>query len=210
MPGMWHFEDVQIQLVDTPPVTAEHMPAGLLGTVRSSDIVALVVDASADPLEQAEMVMGLLACRGVGLRSLPHHELDVSDPGLHSGILIANKIDCARAEDIATLRELHAGRVEVQTVSALTGEGLNDLQRRLWQLLNVIRVYTRQPGKPPDLQKPFTLASGSTVQDLAATIHRELPERMKFARIWGDGRFSGQHVHRTEPLRDKDIVEVHE
>ena len=77
-------------------------------------------------------------------------------------------------------------------------------------MLAVVRVYTKRPGKPPDNDCPFTLPIGSTIDDLAREIHRELPEKMKFARIWGDGRFNGQQIHRTEPLRDKDIVEIHE
>lgn len=46
--------------------------------------------------------------------------------------------------------------------------------------------------------------------ELARQIHRDLPERMKFARLWGHRRFEGQQVHKTEPLRDKDVVEIHE
>jgi hypothetical protein len=65
-------------------------------------------------------------------------------------------------------------------------------------------------GKAPDLGKPFVLPLGSTVADLARNIHRDLPDRMKFARLWGHSRFAGQHVHKTELLRDRDIVEIHE
>ena len=77
-------------------------------------------------------------------------------------------------------------------------------------MLALIRVYTKQPHKPPDNAKPFTLERGSTVEDLARLIHQKLPAKMKFARIWGDGRFAGQQVHRTEVLHDKDVVEIHE
>jgi ribosome-interacting GTPase 1 len=36
-----------------------------------------------------------------------------------------------------------------------------------------------------------------------------LPEKMRHARIWGPGRHDGQHVHRTETLRDREVVEIH-
>ena len=209
-PGMWAYEDVQIELVDTPPLTSEHVPAGLIGTIRSSDIVAAVIDAAAGPLEQAEALVSLLGQRGMSLRSVPRNELDAADASQHSGIIVANKIDIADRQEIETLRDLYAGRLEVHPVSAVSGEGLGDLLKRLWKLLAVIRVYTKEPGKPPDRNRPFTLDAGSTVEDLAGEIHRELPAKMKYARIWGDGRFSGQQVHRTEPLRDKDIVEIHQ
>ena len=74
----------------------------------------------------------------------------------------------------------------------------------------MVRVYTKRPGRRGGLGDPFTLPMGSSIEDLARGIHRDLPEKMKFARIWGEGRFDGQQVHRTELLHDKDIVEIHE
>ncbi len=207
-PGMWNYEDTQIELVDTPPIVAEQVPAGLMGTIRSSDIVCVVVDSATEPLAQAEMVLETFTARGLELRSVPRNEID--QPSQHSGIIVANKADAAPAENISTLRELYAGKLEVYPASAATGQGLDALVERLWQLLAVIRVYTKQRGKRPDLDRPFTLEAGSTIEDLARAIHQELPAKMKFARIWGQGRFDGQQVHRTELLRDKDVVEIHE
>jgi hypothetical protein len=209
-PGMAKYKDVQIELIDTPPVVADHLPGGLLGTIRNSDIIAIVVDASVDPLEEVEMVAGLLAERGVVLRSVATAELDHDDPNEHAGLIVANKADLAEAETIATLRQLYADRLEVLPVSAATGEGLERLIERFWEMLSVVRVYTKQPGAPADMVKPFTLPTGSTVEDLAREIHRELPEKMKFARFWGPGRHQGLQVHRTEVLRDGDVVEIHE
>lgn len=210
VPGMCNYEDVQIELVDTPPVTADHVPGALMGTIRAADILLIVVDASADPLEQIETVTGLLGARGLVLRSVPLGELDPSDFNQKSTLVAANRIDLAPADTAPTLRELYAGRLEIIGVSAATGEGLDALIRRLWQMLSLVRVYTKQPGKPPDRTRPFTLDIGSTVEDLAREIHRDLPEKMKYARVWGDGRFAGQQVHRTEVLRDGDVVEIHQ
>ena len=208
VPGMWRYEDVQIELVDTPPVTPGHVPPGLTGTIRSADIICIMVDASAEPLEQVETVRDLLTARGLMLRSAPRNELDSADRNQRSCIIVANKVDLAPPENVAALRELYAGRLEVCPISAATGEGLDALRERLWRLLAVVRVYTKKPGLPPDNDQPFTLQIGSTVEDLAREIHRELPGTMKYARIWGDGRFDGQHVQRTEVLRDKDVVEI--
>jgi hypothetical protein len=208
--GMCHWEDVQIELVDTPPITPEHLPGGLLGTIRGANIVAIVVDASADPLEETEVTLDLLNNRGLTLKTIAHGEMDPSDFNALSAIIVANKADVADDSTLATLKELYAGRLEVWPVSAVTGQGLDGWVRRLWGLLSLVRVYTRQPGKPADKGKPFTLPLGSTIDDLAREIHRELPEKMKFARIWGNGRFAGQQVHRTEVLHDGDQVEIHE
>lgn len=209
VPGMWQYEDVQIELVDTPPVTPDHVPPGLTGTIRAADIICIMADVAAEPLEQVEMVWDLLTGRGLVLRSVPRTELDAADRNQRSCIVVANKVDLAAPDGVAALRELYADRLEVCPISAATGEGLDALRDRLWQLLAVVRVYTKKPGRPPENDQPFTLEIGSTIEDLAGEIHRELPETMKYARIWGEGRIGGRHVQRTEVLRDKDVVEIH-
>ena len=127
-----------------------------------------------------------------------------------SGLLVANRCDIAPPDNIPTLRELYADRLDILPVSAATGEGLDELRDRIWALLAVIRIYTKQPGKPADYDKPFTLDAGSTIADLAREVHRELPEKMRYARVWGEHHFDGQQVRRDEPLGDKDVVEIHE
>jgi len=210
VPGMCAYEDVQIQLVDTPPMTPEHVPAGLMGTVRGADVIAIVVDAAGDGMEEADAILGILTERGVGLRSVPRGQIDAEGPHRRSAVLIANKSDAARPGNVEALKELYAARLDVLPVSAATGDGIDRLIRRLWQLLDVVRVYTKQPGKPPDSAQPYILRSKATLADLAHEIHRDLPEKMRFARIWGQGRFDGQRAQRGEILRDKDIVEIHE
>lgn len=209
-PGMWPYEDVQIQLVDTPPMTADHVPSGLMGTVRSSDVIGIVVDLSADPLEQAETVLKILADRGLELRSVPRTELDKDKPAQHVAVLLATKVDLpVSAENLDILSELYKDKIQILPISALSGQGLDQLCRRLWELLGVIRIYTKEPGKPVDRERPYVLPVGSTLTDLAASIHRDLPTLMKYARVWGDGRFAGAQIQRTEVLRDKDVVEIH-
>jgi len=209
-PGMWHLDDVQIELVDTPPITPEHVPTGLMGTIRNADVVCVVVEAGGAALEQAEMVLGVLRERGLELRTAPRTELNASDGGLRPGLLVPNKADASEPGAAAALRELYDGNLEVFCVSAQTKQGLEDLFRRLWELLAMVRVYAKEPGRPAQMEKPFVLPAGSTIADLARLIHRDLPETMKFARLWGHSRFVGQQVHKTETLRDRDIVEIHE
>lgn len=209
-PGMWSREDVQIELVDTPSLTAGHLPPGLLGTIRSADVICVVVDASGEALEQIEMATGLLAEKGISLRSRPRNLLEASVAGQRSSLVLANKVDAAAPGSVEALKELYDGQLEVLAVSARTRHGLDDWFKKLWELLAIIRVYAKRPGHPADLGQPFALPLGSTVEDLARRIHRELPARMKHARIWGNGRHEGQPVHRNEVLRDRDIVEIHQ
>jgi ribosome-interacting GTPase 1 len=209
-PGMWAMDDVQIELVDTPPFTAEHVPAGLMGTIHNADVVCVVAEAGDAALDQVEMALGVLRARGLTLRSAPRNELAAAGAGLRPGLIVANKAELAVAGTLEMLRELYGGNLDTFAVSARTRRGLDDMFRRLWALLAMIRVYPKEPGKPPDRHKPFLLPAGATVADLARLIHRDLPETMKFARLWGHGRFEGQPVHRTEVLRDGDVVEIHE
>jgi len=209
VPGMWGFEDTQIQLIDTPPITADHVPPGLMGTIRMADILAVVVNAAEAPLAGAQMVLGVLGERGLSLRSTPRNELDGS-PEVRSGVLVADKCDLAPEGDLEAFAELMDSPLEILPVSGITGDGLDALLAELWRLLAVIRVYTKEPGHPADRDNPFTLPIGSTVEDLAGAIHREIPEKMRFARIWGDGRYQGQRVRKDERLHDKDVVEIHQ
>jgi hypothetical protein len=209
-PGMWVLDDMQIELVDTPPFTAERMPAGLIGTIHNADVVCVVAEAGDAALDQVEMALGVLRARGLTLRSVPRNELAAAGAGFRPGLIVANKAELTSAGTLETLRELYRGNLEVIAVSAGTGRGLDDLFRRLWALLAMIRVYAKEPGKPLDRHRPFLLPAGATIADLARLIHRDLPETMKFARLWGHGRFEGQPVHRTEVLRDGDAVEIHE
>ena len=126
------------------------------------------------------------------------------------GLLVATHADSAGPGDLATLAELYAGRLTVCPVACTTRDGFDALGGHIWRLLNVIRVYTKRPGEKADMASPYTLPRGAAVEDLALAIHRDLPEKLKFARIWGGSHHDGQQVHRTEPLGDRDIVEIHE
>ncbi len=209
-PGMWFMDDAQIELIDTPPVAAGHVPSGLMGTLRNAHVVCVVVEANNNSLEHAEIVLNVLRERGLMLRSIPVNQINRADPSMHSGLIVANKADLADPDTVELLRVLYAGTLDVLAVSALTKAGLPELFKRLWELLAMIRVYSKEPGKPPDLRKPFILPAGSTVAELARLIHRELANSMKFARLWGHSRFDGQLVPKTELLHDRDIVEIHE
>ena len=75
-------------------------------------------------------------------------------------------------------------------------------------MLEIVRVYTKTPGKEPDLGTPFVLKKGSKIEDLAAKIHKDFLEKFKSARVWGKNVYDGQMVQRDHILHDGDIVEV--
>lgn len=223
VPGMMAFEDVQVQLVDLPPITAEFFPKGMMGLIKGADGALLVADLAAESvLDDLEAI----------LRALDEGRVDLLDPELPPpaapaqegeeeavpsrlrtrlpAMLLASKADAPGAADrLALLWELFADRFAPVTLSTVTGEGFDELPGRVFRMLDRIRVYSKEPGKPPDMTQPFVLKRGSTVLDLAARIHRDFPDHLREARIWGSARFGGQAVQRDHVLVEKDIVELH-
>ena len=94
-------------------------------------------------------------------------------------------------------------------VSVIDDESLNRLAEKIFHILKIVRVYTKLPGKKPDMNQPFTLPQGSNVNDLAFNVHRELADKLRYARIWGQNKYPGQQVPREHILLDKDIIELH-
>lgn len=212
IPGMMPFENVAIQLVDTPAISPEHWEPWLGDVVRRADAVLLLCDLSTDEaLEQVETVLERM--RSIKIELVGSHPSgNPFPPGLtyRRTRIAGNKAETPEAlERWEVLRELYGERFPMSLISAATGYGLEDLKRSLWEDLGVIRVYSKPPGKPPDLEEPFILKKGSTVEDLAAEVHQDFLRRLKMARVWGSTRFPGQAVERDYVLADGDVVELH-
>jgi ribosome-interacting GTPase 1 len=204
VPGMAHYEDVPIQLVDMPPITADFVTPGQTNTYRNCDLIAIVIDLAADVLEQIEIC----------LKFLESHELlavtEQQADKLHKqAFVIGTKSDIAPEGTLSTLKEITNRPFEYIDISVKTAYNLDKLVLLCFNLLRVIRIYAKPPGKPPDMKEPFTIPAGSTVMGLATHIHRELAEKLKTARAWGTGVYDGQSVQRTHVLHDKDIIELH-
>jgi ribosome-interacting GTPase 1 len=209
--GMMEWEDARVQLIDTPPITADYLEGYLSSMARSADACVLVVDlADDDGPFAAEAVLERLAQVKTVLTGRPPAQGD--DPAIHytRTMIAANKADAPGAADrLDVVQELFAGRFPVHVLDAETGRGLEDLRTAIYRFLNVIRVYSKKPGKPADMASPFTVPAGSTVLQLAEHVHRDFADKLKSARIWGTGVFDGQTVTRDHVLHDKDIVELH-
>jgi ribosome-interacting GTPase 1 len=208
LPGMMAFEDVQIQLIDLPPTHPDFPESWIYDMIRNADAALLVADLSdPDLLEDLETTLGELGKAKVelGRGPLPNAAGWLAKPTL----LVANQRDASEAEEnLEVLRELY-GRFRILPASAETGEGLEGLRRSVFELLRLIRVYTKAPGKKPDLTAPYVLKRGSRLIDLAAQVHQDFLTQLKYARVWGHGKFEGQMVNRDYPLADKDVVELH-
>lgn len=210
-PGMALHEDVPIELVDLPPMTPESILPALINAIRHTHVVLLVADLSSPSvLEDLEALLAALATHEIEFE--PLHE---EDEGGHmrvgpQGLIVCTKCDLPGAMDtFGVLQELGPKYPEMLPVSAATGEGLDEMMRRIFVMLNVIRAYAKEPGKPADKEKPFILPIDSTVDELARMVHKDIAENLKFARVWGSSGHSGQQVHGSHVLHDKDTVELH-
>ncbi|MCX7912023.1 MAG: 50S ribosome-binding GTPase [Dehalococcoidales bacterium] len=211
IPGMMKFENVQIQLVDTPPLSDSPPEWWLLNIIRRADGLAVVVDLGQDAVSQAERVFSILHGKRLMVFGLDGEPGDEENRANYKrAMIIANKSDLDIAQtNFTLLKEHYEAKIPVVAVSALSGAGLEELKKQLFRMLNLIRVYTKPPGGKADFNEPIVLEQGSTVEDAAASIHRSFASRLKFARIWGSGKFDGIMVRRDYVLEDGDVIELH-
>jgi len=209
VPGMMQYEDVHIQLVDMPPITADFVTPGQVGTYRNCDLIGIIVDLSGDAEEQLKVCLEFLEERSLLLdEQTPAYDEQGNVLGKRA-ICICTKSDIAQPVAIEKLKAAAGNRFECVSVSTASQEQIQALAKVLFEQLRIIRVYAKPPGEKADMEEPFTMPAGATVQDLAKSIHRELAEKLKNARIWGTGVYDGQNVHLTHVLHDKDVVELH-
>jgi ribosome-interacting GTPase 1 len=196
-PGMMRFEDIAFQLVDLPPLNDEHVEPWVFDIVRHADLLWIVVTVE-NAVDGLELTRRLLVEKGI----------DPAEVG--RAIVVATGIDREGGDDdVAIVDELLEHRWALSPVSVMTNRGIDELARRTFESLHILRVYTKQPGKPADRKAPFTLRRGATVGDLAARVHKDLAAAMKHARVWGPAVFDGQVVYADHVLAEGDIVEIH-
>lgn len=109
-----------------------------------------------------------------------------------------------RLEDVLKEFSIYKPRIEITEKIEI-----RDLKKRIWEILRLIRVYCKEPGKKPS-QRPLVLKEGSIVEDAAKEVHKDFFKHFKFARIWGkSAKFPGEKVGLERRLKDEDIVEIH-
>jgi ribosome-interacting GTPase 1 len=237
LPAMMMYEGAPIQLVDAPAIEPTAYEPWMNSLVRNADLGIVVLDPSAVGVlgsldEIGELIGGgrvrlAAAWWSVGKEGVgrPDTEEDLTGQELDDAALLArldlgdvelpvvvasNKIDEGNnREQFDVLVDLLGGAWPLLAVSARTGEGLDRLREVIFRGLRVIRVYAKPPGKPPSTEEPIILPLGSTVRDLARSIHKDLEVKLRFARIWSGRHFEGQRIPHDAELHDRDIVEIH-
>ena len=205
IPGMVPYQDIQIQLIDTPPVTGDYMSMHLLGLVRSADAVLIIADLSSDSLlDDLELLFTSFRERHTSF--VRSRASDSRDEILCR--VIANKIDSADADErLSLLREMIGEGLEITPLSCMQEEDIGRIPGMLFQWLGIVRVYTKIPGEKADRDHPYTVLRGGTVEDICSLVHRDFAEKLKFARLWRKSDIP-LTVSRHEFLEDGDILEL--
>lgn len=210
-PGMMPFEDVAFQLVDLPPICKEHVEPWVYDIIRGAELVWLVLSVEW-PLVGLEETESLLASRAIGLLPWRCPTSEERRPGwtYKDALMVVTGMDRPGARgDLEAFEELMECPWSKVAVSGVTREGVDELGLTTFQALDIIRIYSKQPGKEPDLEQPFTLPKGATVSDLAVKIHKEVAADLKSARVWGSTVHDGQSVRGKHILEEGDVVEIH-
>jgi ribosome-interacting GTPase 1 len=208
-PGMMPIDNIQVQLIDTPPLNRDFIEPELMDLIRRSDLVLLMVDLQAEPITQLEQSIALLEEH----RIAPAHRIEEypeeSRLTFVPVLILVNKVDDETFdEDYKVFRELCGEGCPMLPLSIKSLRNIDGLKKSIFDLLDIIRVYSKAPGKEPDLSAPFVLEKGETVEDFARKVHLDFYEKLKAARLWGTGVYDGQMVGRDHILHDSDVVEL--
>jgi hypothetical protein len=112
-------------------------------------------------------------------------------------------------EGINALNTRFGGWLDVIRISAAEKLNLEELKRRIFSHLQIMRVHTKSPGVKADLTDPVILPAGATIREAAEAVHKDFKSGLRYAVIWGSGKFDGQRVGPEHVLRDNDVIELH-
>ena len=206
--GMMKFENIQIQLVDTPAVTGKDSRVWLNNIARNADLIAIIVDLSNRPLEQVKSTLQELENIGIVPVSTKITEATIGKRQ-RKMLIIGNKNDLDNSGVNCGQLKSQYNMLPVVSVSAIESKNLEGLRKEIFEALEVIRVHTKTPGQKPDLTDPIILKRGSTVKEAAEDVHKDFKSKLKYAVVWGSGKFDGQRVSQEHVLQDNDIIELH-
>jgi small GTP-binding protein len=196
-PRMMRYEDIMIQLVDTPAIGDDSTNLWLGNMARKADLICIVVSVSEDMSVEYELIK----------EELTPHIRETRNPYM----VVINKIDLREYNSHLERfeKELKSEGTKWVPISAKHLVNLHELKEEIFRGSRIIRVYSKMPGKKPDMEAPFTMKRGSTVLDFAEGIHRDFVKRLKYARLWRRDILNGMMVSKDFVLEDKDIVELH-
>ena len=210
IPGMMNVKDVHLQLIDTPSMSNKYTKPELFDLIRTSDLLLLMLDIRAFPIQQFDDSIAMLEKHKIAADFLKERFNDLKSMTIIRTMIVINKVDnqILRA-DFDTFCELEQADWPVIPVSVQNQYNLDLMGKRCMEMMQLMRIYSKPPGKEPEMNQPYVLKIGSTINDFAGKVHRDFINNLKRARVWGKNVFDGQLVGRDHILNDGDVVELH-
>jgi small GTP-binding protein len=187
--GMADFENVKIQFVDTPPISKEFKPGWLKNLARQADLILVLIDLVKNPKEKLKEILEILK------------EWEIEKEKI---LIFGNKIDLSEAkENFEKLKR----EFEIEPISNKISNP-EDLKRKIFYGLKIMRVYLKKPKEKPDFLNPIILKRGEKLIDLVKEINEEWVEKFKGAKIFSQDLKSFKIFGRDYFLKDGDVVEI--
>jgi len=206
--GMVTFGNAPLQLIDLPPISEEYTESWVYSLIRNADRVCIVIDLSAgDPEEIWLETLALLEAANLKIVGGKHGETFAPSTGTQKAIVVGTKSDMAETSTVDQFENLFVEDFYFLIVNEI--EGLDEFKKALFDSLDVIRIYSKEPGKQADTSTPTILKKGTTTMDFAVSIHKDMAKNLKYANVWGSAQHDGQRVPHDHVLQDGDIVEIH-
>ncbi|MBM4338876.1 MAG: TGS domain-containing protein [Deltaproteobacteria bacterium] len=210
IPGMMRFENLQIQLVDTPPIQMDRIESGFPNLLRNANGFIIVLDLTDDPVFQMEVILEEL--NRMKIRGGDRDSADLLEQGwvFKKALLLGNKADLKDSMNgLRVLEDRFKNEWMILPVSAKEEMNFEEVKKEVYSRLDILRVYTKIPGKDADRSEPVILKKGSTIDDVALSVHKDFAAKLKYARVWGSGKFDGQMVKRDYRVSEGDVIELH-
>lgn len=210
-PAMMTYQNTQIQLIDAPPITPEYMEAWYPELIKGADGILFLLDlGSPDQINVFQVLVSKLKEKKIEIVTKDHSVPPENKDFFKKALIVANKIDLSSAEEnFLSLKKALEPEFNLISVSAFRGDNLEELKKKIFIFLDVLRVYSKVPGKKIDFNEPYILKKGSTLMDMAKVVHKDFARKLKYARIWSKNKYQGQKVNRDYILEDEDVIELH-
>ncbi|MBN1154698.1 50S ribosome-binding GTPase [candidate division KSB1 bacterium] len=209
-PAMMPYEDLQIQLIDLPPISMEHMENWMPSIIVNSDALLIVIDlASDDLLEEVDTIFSILNHHKMYLFQSEDQEYDERWLA-KKALFVGSKLDRPESTDnLKIFNEFYADSIHLHTIGLDDAEAVERLKADIFRMLDIVRIYSKRPGYAADFSNPFVLPAGSDLLAFAGIVHHDFEENLKYARVWNSDKYQGQRITRDYILHDKDVIELH-
>jgi len=207
-PAMMPYENILIQLIDTPPLTKESSPSWLKAIVKESDVLVAVFDLTKENITRdIRDFKEILDNWRLGDKKIIFLGNKVEEIISSSPFAAARVIDLEIAKE--NLKKLET-QYEIKPISCSQKIGLEELKKEIFDLLEIVRVYTKSRNRPePDFSHPFIMKKGEKLITLASQIHHDLLPSFKYAKLFKENAKNPQIVGKDYILEDGDIVEIY-